>query len=194
MTIPQQLSSLRPQMLSFAAKQLGDKDLAEDVVQDALLAALDRVQAFRAESALKTWVFAILKNKISDALRGRYRRNQHEVSIEEDPDGDALINELFMSNGHFVRGTGPCDLGTPEQYLHSQQFWKAFQRCLDNLPGQQAQVFMMREYLGLSGKEICEQTRLTTTNMNVSLYRARLKLQKCLQATWFDDTVEEKGK
>lgn len=188
MSISQQLASFRPQMLSYAGKQLGDDDLAEDVVQDALVAALDRADAFRAESALKTWVFAILKNKIADALRGRYRRDQHEVPLEEDPDGDSLIEELFLANGHWAQGMGPSDLGTPEQHAHSQEFWAIFQRCLDNLPGQQAQVFLMREYLGLSGKEICEQTRLSTSNMNVCLYRARLKLQKCLQLHWLDGT------
>ncbi len=184
--LPDQLTSLRPRMLAYATQQLSDASLAEDVVQDSLLAALDRAGAFRGDSALKTWVFAILKNKINDALRGRYRSSQREVPLQEDPDGDHLIDLLFQADGHFVDGAGPADLGTPEQYLHNQQFWRAFQRCLDALPGQQAQLFLMREHLGLSGKEICEQTKLSTSNLNVSLYRARLKLQKCLQMSWLD--------
>ena len=74
MNATQQMAAFRPQMLSYAARQLGDDELAEDVVQDAFVAAFDRADAFRGEAALKTWVFAILKNKIADALRGRYRR------------------------------------------------------------------------------------------------------------------------
>ena len=71
MNATQQMAAFRPQMLSYAARQLGDDELAEDVVQDAFVAAFDRADAFRGEAALKTWVFAILKNKIADALRGR---------------------------------------------------------------------------------------------------------------------------
>ena len=63
------------------------------------------------------------------------------------------------------------------------------QRCLNGLPGVQAQVFMMREHLGMSANEICAETCLTTNNINVILYRARLKLQKCLQANWLDNTT-----
>ena len=70
MNATQQMAAFRPQMLSYAARQLGDDELAEDVVQDAFVAAFDRADAFRGEAALKTWVFAILKNKIADALRG----------------------------------------------------------------------------------------------------------------------------
>ena len=80
MNATQQMAAFRPQMLSYAARQLGDDELAEDVVQDAFVAAFDRADAFRGEAALKTWVFAILKNKIADALRGRYRRQSREVS------------------------------------------------------------------------------------------------------------------
>ena len=65
--------------------------------------------------------------------------------------------------------------------------WQVLQRCLDRLPGIQAQVFMMREHLGLSTQEISTQTQLTGNNINVMLYRARLKLQKCLQQNWLGD-------
>ena len=56
-----------------------------------------------------------------------------------------------------------------------------------HFPGIQAQVFMMREHLGLSTQEISTQTQLTGNNINVMLYRARLKLQKCLQQNWLGD-------
>ena len=185
----EKLTVFRPQMLSYATRQLGDENLAEDVVQDTYVAALDKADAFRGDAALKTWVFAILKNKIADALRGRYRRAAREVTMEDDPDGDALENEIFREDGHWEREEGPIDLGTPEQLLSNRQFWQVMQRCLNGLPGVQAQVFMMREHLGMSANEICAETCLTTNNINVILYRARLKLQKCLQANWLDNTT-----
>ncbi|MFC2523853.1 MAG: hypothetical protein ACFNXZ_12075 [Lautropia mirabilis] len=52
---------------------------------------------------------------------------------------------------------------------------------------------MMREHLGMSASEICSQTQLTTNNINVMLYRARLKLQKCLQQNWLDNAAAMAG-
>ena len=155
-------------MLSYAARQLGDDELAEDVVQDAFVAAFDRADAFRGEAALKTWVFAILKNKIADALRGRYRRQSREVSYvqDEDPEGDDLEALLFRADGHWEQDAGPGTLGSPEQLCTDREFWQVLQRCLDRLPGIQAQVFMMREHLGLSTQEISTQTQLTGNNID----------------------------
>lgn len=60
------LQDLRQQMLKFAVLQLSSLSLAEDAVQEALSSALQHVEQFAGRSALKTWVFAILKNKIID--------------------------------------------------------------------------------------------------------------------------------
>ena len=70
------LRELREQMLKFARLQLNDEQLAEDAVQEALIGALKNARSFARQAALKTWVFAILKNKIADILRGKYRRNE----------------------------------------------------------------------------------------------------------------------
>ena len=56
-------------MLRFAQLQLRDASLAEDAVQEALTAALTSTQQFSGRSALKTWVFGILRNKIVDLIR-----------------------------------------------------------------------------------------------------------------------------
>jgi len=67
------LESLRRQMLKFATLQLSDAHLAEDAVQEALIGALKNAKSFGGRAALKTWVFAILKNKIADVLRQKQR-------------------------------------------------------------------------------------------------------------------------
>jgi RNA polymerase sigma-70 factor (ECF subfamily) len=43
----------------------------------------------------------------------------------------------------------------------------------------------MREVLGMETDEICKELRITATNCWVLLYRARMSLRECLQATWF---------
>ncbi|SUB36162.1 RNA polymerase sigma factor [Pasteurella multocida] len=69
----EELETIRGQMLKFATLQLKDPILAEDVVQEAFVSALKNIESFKRQSALKTWIFAILKNKIIDYLRVNHR-------------------------------------------------------------------------------------------------------------------------
>ena len=65
-----------------------------------------------------------------------------------------------------------------------------FEACVEHLPERQAQVFMMREFVGLDSAEICKAAGLTVTNLHVLLHRARLRLRACLEQYWF---VEERS-
>ena len=59
------------------------------------------------------------------------------------------------------------------------------QFCLEKLPPNTARVFMMREVLELETTEICKELRITSTNLWVILYRARMSLRQCLEQHWF---------
>src|SRR5690606_37468874 len=71
---PAELVAHRGAMLRFARRRIRDEDLAEDAVQDALLAALSNPSSFQGQSALRTWLIGILNHKIQDTFRreGRY--------------------------------------------------------------------------------------------------------------------------
>jgi RNA polymerase sigma-70 factor (ECF subfamily) len=58
---PEFLMDLRQQMLKFTVLQLSSFQQAEDVVQEALVSALQHLDSFSGRAAFKTWVFAILK-------------------------------------------------------------------------------------------------------------------------------------
>lgn len=59
------------------------------------------------------------------------------------------------------------------------------QGCLDGLKGRHRSAFLLREVEGTSGEEICKTLGISSTNLWVILYRAREKLQACLQENWF---------
>lgn len=169
------LESIREKMLKFAELQLKDKSVAEDMVQEAFVSALKNLSSFKRQSALKTWMFAILKNKIIDYLR----TNQRFV-LESD-----LVDEEEQENNFFERGMWrkeyrPSYLQEDENQIYSAQFWLVFESCLTHLPALQAKIFMMREYLELTAEEICHRENVSTSNLHVLLYRARLQLQHCL--------------
>ncbi len=180
-----ELQTLRAKMLSFARLQLSDDALAEDVVQEALTGALKNAEAFARAASLQTWVFAILKNKIADALRNRYRQPELE-SFDDECKECGSGDDQFNSKGHWQSHSSPQRWDAPERLIHDQHFWRVFDACLDGLPAEQARVFMMREFIELSSDEICETLALSTSNLHVLLYRARLKLRQCLEGNWFN--------
>lgn len=179
------LESLRNQMLKFATMQLGDEQLAEDAVQEALIGALNNAKTFSGNAALKTWVFAILKNKITDILRHKQRQVTVSHLSTQDEETD-LVAMLFDRKGNWYHAERPQNWEDPEGAFNNTQFWQIFELCLEELPPQQAKLFMMREFVELETTEICETTGITINNLFVTLHRARLRLAKCLEHRWFD--------
>lgn len=181
---PEFLEQIREQMLRFATLQLSDPILAEDVVQEALIGALKNAGSFAGKSALRTWMFAILKNKIADSLRQRQRLAETSISLPDETQQDDLEG-MFDHKGHWQSGRQPSAWGDPEGSTRDRQFWRTFEACLDNLPGDQARVFMMREFVEMDSHEICRIVDITLSNLNVMLHRARLRLRACLENHWF---------
>ncbi len=179
---------LRRQMHKFAVLQLADTESAEDAVQEALMSALKNQASFKSRASLKTWVFAILKNKIADILR----QNKRFVFTDRLPediegvDGDGYA-DVFNKRGSWQSEERPSRWGNPQDSLQQTQFWKIFEICLEGLPGKQARVFMMKEFIELDPAEICSAVSISSSNLNVMLYRARLRLRACLEHNWFKE-------
>ena len=178
------LDSLRRQMLKFATMQLSDSHLAEDAVQEALIGALKNAKSFGGRAALKTWVFAILKNKIADALRQKQRSVAAGSLLHEDEENEDFA-ALFDTKGFWQKDERPAAWPNPEESMRELQFWRVFEACLENLPGNQARVFMMREFIELDSVEVCASVGISIGNLNVMLHRARLRLRECLENKWF---------
>jgi RNA polymerase sigma-70 factor (ECF subfamily) len=181
---PQFVEDLRRRMLRFATLQLFDPHLAEDAVQEAFIGALRGSGSFAGRAAYRSWVFGILRHKIADQLRARTRYATVPV---EDAEPDPTPDGFFEQDGHWTDDAAPADWGDPHTSLRDAQFWRVFEACLDHLPGQQARVFMMREFVELESPEICSAVGISTSNLNVSLHRARLRLRNCLQQHWFGE-------
>lgn len=187
----QALSAQRPVLFRYALLQLHDRDLADDAVQETLLAALQSTSSFEGKAGLRTWLIGILKHKIADY----WRRNARENAIQEFTQSDAGNSEIeqdefFSSNGHW--NGGPKAWADPEAALKQQEFWTIYETCQNNLPPKMAQVFMLRELVGLEAIEICQEAELSVANYWVTIHRARLRLRECLEIRWFNNTKQEK--
>lgn len=177
----QQLEAMRPQLVRFAQLQLRNESLAEDAVQDALIAVLEKPERFAGQSSLRTYVTGILKFKIIDNLRLATRERQIECADEQSE--DEAIDALFVANGHTREQ--PRAWGDPDSTLEQKDFFRVLEVCLEKLPAQTARIFMMREWLELETDEICKELTITSANAWVMLYRARMRLRECLDLNWF---------
>ncbi|MES5618195.1 RNA polymerase factor sigma-70 [Acinetobacter baumannii] len=180
---PDFLQDLRQQMIKFAFLQLSSLPQAEDVVQEALTSAFQNLDSFKGRAAFKTWVFAILKNKIIDVVRQKPRL----VAMSElfkDEESELSVDELFDASGHWHKYEAPQAWQSPEEMMEQSDFWIIFEACLDHLPAKYAQVFMMREVVELSSNEICSKLELSISNFNVLMYRSRTRLRECLENKW----------
>lgn len=176
-----QLELLRPLLLRFAALQLRNDEQAEDVVQDTLIAVLEKPERFAGQSSLRTYVTGILKHKIIDVMRASKRMRQIET-YDDQSEADA-IDALFSADGHTIEK--PRDWGNPDATLQQKDFFRVMEVCLEKLPTKTARVFLMREWLELETEEICKELDISASNAWVILYRARLRLRECLDLNWF---------
>lgn len=175
---------LRADMLRFAELQLRNTETAEDLVQESIEAALRKSSSFAGQSTLKTWVFAILRNRIIDHLRTAKRTVPMSSLVDDDEDWQERLETLFNERGAWRDGPRPVAWPNPEESMQTRQFWGVFEACLDHLPATTGRVFMMREFLGFESDEICAQLGITTSNCHVILHRARLKLRGCMDSGW----------
>jgi len=172
-------------MFRFALARVRQREVAEDLVQEALLAAWQSRDRFEGRSSRKTWLFHILRHKIVDHLRRRSR----EVEIADDDALAALAENQFAmgANGptHWGRGVGPRSWGQPAQSLENHEFWVAVHDCSDRLPERVARAFVLRDVDGMDTESICEILDIKPAHLFVLLHRARLALRRCLELNWF---------
>lgn len=179
------INTLRNDMLRFARLQLRDDHLVEDVVQDAIVAALSGSQQFTGQAEIKTWIFAILRNKIIDVFRERSRHPT--CSYSDDNRLDEEEDEFFNKQGFWYKEQRPTEWEHPEATFVADEFWRVFEACLTSLPENTARVFMMREFIGLDVAEICNELRISENNCWTILHRARMRLRSCLEKNWFNN-------
>ena len=180
-----EIQSHRSYLLRFATAKLRDADQAEEVVQEALLAALEAIGSFCRQSTLRTWLTSILKFKIIDFQRrviGERARFASALTDDDSTDPE-WADKMFDDSGHWQPRL--AEWANPHVALQQKQFFETFERCMDKLPGAASRVFFKREVMGMDTGEICKEEGITPSNCWVMLHRARMALRECLERNWF---------
>ncbi len=165
-------------LYAFALARTRNPATAEDLVQDTLVAAFAGRDAFKGESAERTWLVGILKHKVIDCLR----RQGREVPLADETDvsGD-IETTLFDERGHWQVDMRAW--AQPERALEREEFWDALRDCLAALPERLGRLFTLRELDGMETEELLQVLGISSANnLWVMLSRARLRLSVCLEA------------
>ena len=165
----------------YVISRIHDSAVAEDLVQETFLAALNARDSFKGLSSEKTWLTGILKYKIIDHIRQKSRErptDNIEISVH-------AMHEHFDEKGGWKVGPAKWSIN-PRELLEQKEFWKVFYHCLSKLSGRLAEILALRELEGLSSEEIRKILNISATNSYVMLYRARMRMRDCLEANWLD--------
>ena len=164
-------------LFRYARHRVKETAIAEELVQDTFLAAIQSQDRFKGRSSEKTWLFSILKHKIVDY----YRSKNKEILNPDIEKWTQNIEDSFNTKGawHTKPQAWPSD---PERAYEFRQFLDLFYKCLSKIPQRIADVFVYREIDGFTTQEICNILNISTTNCGVMLYRARMQLRRCLES------------
>ncbi len=166
-------------MYRYAWLRTRDPELAEEMVQECLVAAFGARERFAGQSSERTWLIGILKHKIIDHFRKNSREVAYDdVEVAREPEG------IFSQRGKWINEPRRWDR-TPDDALEDAQLWEAMERCLAGLSPRLSQIFTLREMEGIKGPELCKVLNISATNLGVMIYRARSQLRSCLEKTYF---------
>ena len=172
----------REYLFRFAMRRVGNAELADDLVQETMLAALQSKAAlgnqtaeFGGRSTYRVWLAGILKHKMMDALREKHKFVPLTVADDdgEEREFSPALTALQANNAN------PND---PQQSCELAQLLAQIQEAMATLPAGVAEVFMAREIEGESTESIAARSGLSAENIWVRVHRARKALQAHLAA------------
>ena len=167
----------RRELQAHCYRILGSVQDAEDVLQEALLAAWRSIGRFDGRS-LRAWLYRIATNCCLNYLRGQSRRPQ-PAGLPEQGAGRA---GLVPSDEPWWLEPYPDDLdnltpGPEARYDTRESIALSFVAGLQHLPPQQRVVLVLRDVLGFSAAEAADILGTTRTAVNSALIRARAGLR-----------------
>jgi RNA polymerase sigma-70 factor (ECF subfamily) len=149
-------------LVQFSRRRLLDKTFAQDMVHDVFEAVISGRANFAGRAELRSWLTAVLKNKIADLVRDRVR---FERQCSLDPDtSEAIIERLA------------CQQPAPDVLAENRQLLKATLEHIGHLPVELRDVMRLRVLQDESSDAVCKTLNITETCLYVRLHRARKQL------------------
>ena len=170
------------QIYRVALQILGDKQDAEDVLQETYIKAFRSLPEFEGRSSLATWLHRIAINEALMLVR------KHKPQVASLDEGNSFDSEEESEGMEIVDF---CCL--PERELLSAESRRFLDKAIQNLPENLRVVFVMRDLEGFSIQEAAKALNLSEANIKVRLLRARLHLRQEL-SVYFGGKLQEENR
>jgi len=166
------LALLQNTVFSFSMKVCGQREDAEDTMQEVLVKSVPYLSKFESPKALVVWLYKVAKNRcLMNRRRSKFAPKQ-DLSLEElMPDRQ----ELKRLSGEGIN---------PETFAIRSEEAGRLRRVIQKLPAQYRIVLVLRDMEGLTDEEVAEITGLRPGTVRVRLHRARLFVRKELMKGW----------
>ena len=169
-------------LYSIAYFKTNNQTDAKDLVQETFLAAFKNKDGFKGISSEKTWLTAILNNKIIDYYRKRKFEKPFADYISETE--SEFENHFFDKDnfGRWINKISPNYISNnADNSVLSNDFEQAMTKCLEKLPLRLKGVFLAKFFDEIDTKNICQQYEITDANFWVIIFRAKTILRVCLE-------------
>ncbi|MCX7554199.1 sigma-70 family RNA polymerase sigma factor [Marinicella sp. S1101] len=170
-----------PKLFRFIMSRVNqDYDLANDLAQDTLCKALDKISDYRGEAALFTWMCQISRSMIHAHFIKNNRRAKFVQPIADSDDMRHILENIAMS-----------DQDEPEKITMNQQLKQIIEEVLDHLPENYGNILTCKYIEQLSVNEIAEKFSMTQIAVQSSLSRARKSFQQVISKMLDHDTLRD---
>jgi len=163
-----------PRVYRFALPRVNRSEhLAKDVVQATLVKAMRKLDTWRGEAALFTWLCQICRREIADQLRSQRRHASNVVLLEDSAEVRAALESIEAPTGD-----------DPLQHANAEEVRRLVHAVLDRLPGRYGEALEWKYVEGRSVEEIGERLGIGQTAAQSLLARARVAFREGLESVF----------
>ena len=161
------LALLQNTVFSFSMKVCGQRQDAEDTMQEVLVKSVPYLPKFDSPRALVVWLYKVAKNRCLMSRRKSKFAPKREISLEE----------LMPDRQDLQRSDGARSVNPETVAIRSEEAGR-LRKAIHKLPPQYRIVLVLRDMEGLTDEEVAEITGLRSGTVRVRLHRARLFVRK----------------
>ncbi len=174
-TVNEWITKYSDNFFEYVSKRVTDKAAVKDILQETFIAAWKSSSNFKKEADEKTWLFAILKNKVVD-----YYRTQARLMTDL-PDN----SYFFDTVDHWTEKAAPKQWLKADEALNKKEFYDVLHLCKSKLTTLHQLAFTMKYIDEHETDFICKVLKITTSNYYIIVHRCKLHLRDCFEKNWF---------
>jgi RNA polymerase sigma-70 factor (ECF subfamily) len=155
-------------IFGFGMRICRNREDAEEVLQETMLAVAKSAETWRGDAAFSTWLYTIARNACARRRRRRVGEPQQMESIDE-PSASADLSQMHS------------DLCVPEEELERSRMRDALTSAIDALPSDMREIVILRDVEGLRAREVADTLQISVPAVKSRLHRARARLRTSLR-------------